>query len=752
MAKDENKVSVSIQANLTKSFEKSFDKAIAYVKRLEVHVKDLSKRFKDFNNEVQNGGKPLQAHQNAQQQLQAQMEKTNKVQKSAAERQKALQDQASQLRGHIAAVKGPFLAAGQAALQFEGAMIGVAAQTKGARDEQGKLTPVYDQMRKGIQMLGRELPVATNELAGMVRAGLGMNVPHDQVIAFTRDTVKMATVFGSAPEQMTAQMAKLSEVMALPADKLNDLGDTLLHLGAASGVNGAKIANVLTSIGGAASQVKLTEHQAAALASTFLSLGKSESEASAAAGTLLQVMASAQKQPEAFQTALQQLGLTAEQVHKGMAEDAQGTILKMLDGLGKLDEAQQTGVATALFGQDSADEITELASAAQQYREQLALLNDEQRKGGLDRSFSAQMESASYQLLLMKNSVTEASVALGTTLLPVISQVASGVSTAAQTVSAFAEKYPNLTQALVVGAATAAGLSAAWSGVKLAWTQAQLISNGLNLALGRQTAVQTTAAGATTRLTIAQRLLNVAMRMNPIGMVITAIGVLVGAGVYLYNNWEAVKNMVSQVWQTLQNNPILGLVAGPIGSLIAAGLTLYNNWDMLKQGASDLCVKVSNWFREMVNSNIRDINKFISMINQRLGTSFPLLQELKMDLSVYLRKMQEKKLARNLDMDGSHANGLSYVPFDGYIAELHKGERVLTAEENRTYSDGSFWKQAGDGLGKSTGGNVIHLSYAPVIHGAHPDSFSSILQEDKKNLLDYLKSIEHQGRRVSFSV
>lgn len=38
--------------------------------------------------------------------------------------------------------------------------------------------------------------------------------------------------------------------------------------------------------------------------------------------------------------------------------------------------------------------------------------------------------------------------------------------------------------------------------------------------------------------------------------------------------------------------------------------------------------------------------------------------------------------------DGSHAGGLAYVPFDGYIAELHKGERVLTAEENREYMNG----------------------------------------------------------------
>lgn len=34
-------------------------------------------------------------------------------------------------------------------------------------------------------------------------------------------------------------------------------------------------------------------------------------------------------------------------------------------------------------------------------------------------------------------------------------------------------------------------------------------------------------------------------------------------------------------------------------------------------------------------------------------------------------------------VDGSHATGLDYVPWNGYVAELHQGERVLTAEENQ---------------------------------------------------------------------
>jgi hypothetical protein len=37
-------------------------------------------------------------------------------------------------------------------------------------------------------------------------------------------------------------------------------------------------------------------------------------------------------------------------------------------------------------------------------------------------------------------------------------------------------------------------------------------------------------------------------------------------------------------------------------------------------------------------------------------------------------------------VDGSHASGLGYVPFDGYIAELHKGERVMTAADNANLS------------------------------------------------------------------
>ena len=48
-----------------------------------------------------------------------------------------------------------------------------------------------------------------------------------------------------------------------------------------------------------------------------------------------------------------------------------------------------------------------------------------------------------------------------------------------------------------------------------------------------------------------------------------------------------------------------------------------------------------------------------------------------------------RMLGETANASYSYANGLPFVPYDGYLARLHKGERVMTASQNRSYSANS---------------------------------------------------------------
>lgn len=58
-------------------------------------------------------------------------------------------------------------------------------------------------------------------------------------------------------------------------------------------------------------------------------------------------------------------------------------------------------------------------------------------------------------------------------------------------------------------------------------------------------------------------------------------------------------------------------------------------------------------------------------------------------------------------VDGSHAGGLPFVPYDGYMAELHQGERVLTAEEAKAYLTRSIPSDFSVASGRNQGQEAV---------------------------------------------
>ena len=64
----------------------------------------------------------------------------------------------------------------------------------------------------------------------------------------------------------------------------------------------------------------------------------------------------------------------------------------------------------------------------------------------------------------------------------------------------------------------------------------------------------------------------------------------------------------------------------------------------------------------------------------------------------------------DIPIDGSHAVGLNYVPFDGYLAQLHEGEGILTSEENKIWQR---FKTRSQSIDYDTMGGVMRDNIRP---------------------------------------
>lgn len=85
-----------------------------------------------------------------------------------------------------------------------------------------------------------------------------------------------------------------------------------------------------------------------------------------------------------------------------------------------------------------------------------------------------------------------------------------------------------------------------------------------------------------------------------------------------------------------------------------------------------------------INKSVISVKDAIDQLKELTGTPLP--------RNVWLQT--KMSTTGTILVDGSHAGGLDSVPFDGYVAQLHRGERVLTSAESMDYN--RYSKNAGN--------------------------------------------------------
>lgn len=128
--------------------------------------------------------------------------------------------------------------------------------------------------------------------------------------------------------------------------------------------------------------------------------------------------------------------------------------------------------------------------------------------------------------------------------------------------------------------------------------------------------------------------------------------------------WGGIKSVMGTAWEFI----------GPILDLVAEGVRLL--WEAF-EWAFPKIQKVVELVWKVVKPILETMGDIIGWVGDKVGKLADWVGEKK-------EKRKRKKAARSGvgSVDGSHAGGLSKVPFDGYIAELHKDEAVIPANQN----------------------------------------------------------------------
>jgi TP901 family phage tail tape measure protein len=478
--------------------------------------------------------------------------------------------------------------------RFEDAMLGVARQVDGTRDANGRLTRTYYDMTEAIKAMATQIPMATTELAALVEGGARMGIQGKaDLLAFAKTAATAAIAFDLPAESIGESMSKIANLFKVPIKDIGQLGDVINYLDDNAQSKGADIINVMQRIAGVTTQVGMSYRDAAALGSTFLSLGASAEIAATATNAMIRELAIATQQPKRFQKGLKALHLDAKAIQKGMATDATGTIQKVLVAINKLPKDKQIGITTELFGKEYGDDAAKLANNLAEYRRQLTLTRDAKAKGSMAREGSARNDTLSAQWQMTKNRLFNQSSELGQALRPAMMQTMEMVNGVLARVTAWTKANPELAATLVKIATALALFLSVVGGLLLAvaallgpLAAARFALSSLGISLG---------AGAGPLSLFAKGLgfllksfglvgqvvlwLGRLLLMNPIGLLITAIA----AGAYLiWKHWDGIGPKFAALWQGIKD--VAGIAWDWIkGKAIGAGQLLaafFLNWTL----------------------------------------------------------------------------------------------------------------------------------------------------------------------------
>ena len=311
------------------------------------------------------------------------------------------------------AIAAPFIAGVKAAMEFESRM----ADVKKVVDFDSPAQ--FKQMGKDVLELSTRLPMAAEGIAQIVAAGGQAGIPRAELMGFASDAVKMGVAFDQTAEESGKMMATWRTAFRMGQADVVTLADKINYLGNTGPASTKQISAIVTQIGPLGEVAGMASGQIAAMGATLAGVGIAEEVASTGMKnfmlTLTSGAAATKKQQETFRA----LRLDSRAVAKGMQQDAQGTIMRVLTAVSQVEKSQQASVLTQLFGKESIGAIAPMLTNLELLRENFGKVGDATKyAGSMNKEYAARAATTENNLQLLRGQVMRLAITVGDVLLP----------------------------------------------------------------------------------------------------------------------------------------------------------------------------------------------------------------------------------------------------------------------------------------------------------------------------------------------
>lgn len=502
----------------------------------------------------------------------------------------------------------------KAAMAFESAM----ADVKKVVDFE---TPqAFRQMGLDIRELSTRLPMAADGIAQIVAAAGQSGLANNELLGFAEMAAKVAVAWDVTADQAGEALAKLKTALGLSVAEAGSLADAINYLGNKTAASAPDILDVTRRTAPMAKQFGMTAEQAAAFGAAMVGAGF-EAEVAATSylnmGRHLTMGASATKRQV---IAMKELGLNAKTVAKNMQKDAIGTIMDVFARLRAAPAAMRASLMTDIFGKE-ARALGPLITNEKLLAEVLALVAEKSNyAGSAQAEYEERAKTTENALQLFQNRVTDLAVAIGNALLPALNSVIDRVGPIVTNVADLAQRFPQVTAAVV-------GLTAALVGFKVAAIAANyagLFVKGAFLDAG---IAALSAASSIGRIAFAPVVAGFnALRTAMVGY--AAAAAVGGHGAALSVMGQSLLGLLNPIrlvttaFQALKFAVIGTGIGAIVVGIAMAGAWIYNNWSNLAamfKGFGDAFMLAISPLRPVLDPVVNGVSSLVTWVTNLVG-------------------------------------------------------------------------------------------------------------------------------------